>query len=222
MKTKSAGATPKLTKSASESSCSPNLRGGAEIARQAAVDAVEDDGDDDPGDREVEAMLERHADCCQAGAEAEERDEVGKHGGGGHEATAWPAALGFRIDGGKEAAPFGRLIASRRKRRGESRRREAPQSPSRRRSPADPPRPRRRNPREDRRRAASRNGSCRCARPPRRSRLPSSSRRCASPPARRSAPRRHQSRLASLMTSAFRSFSSLALSRSALRNFPGR
>ena len=48
-----------------------------------------------------------------------------------------------------------------------------------------------------------------------------SSRRCAAPPARRSAPRRRRCRLPISMTSAFRSLSSLALSRSALRNFPG-
>ena len=85
----------------------PEPRGGAEIARQAAVDAVQDDGDDEPGDREVEAMLERHADCRQARTETEERDEVGKHGRGGHEATAWPAGLRFRIYGGKSCMVIG-------------------------------------------------------------------------------------------------------------------
>ena len=78
-------------------------RGGAEIARQAPVDAVEDDGEDDPRDGEVEAVLDRHADRRQPGAKAEQRDEVREDGGERHQPPSRPAALGLRIDGGKEA-----------------------------------------------------------------------------------------------------------------------
>ncbi len=103
MNTKIAGATPKLTKSASEFELLAEARGGAKIARQAPVDAVEDDGEDDPRDGEVEAMLDRHPDRRQPGAKAEQRDEVREDGGERHEPSSRPAALGLRVDGGKEA-----------------------------------------------------------------------------------------------------------------------
>ena len=54
-------------------------------------------------DREIEAVLDRHADRRQPGAEPEQRDEVRQHGGERHEPPPRPAALGFRIDGRKEA-----------------------------------------------------------------------------------------------------------------------
>ena len=78
-------------------------RGGAEIARQPPVDAVEDDGEDDRRDCEIEAVLDRHADRGQPGAEPEQRHEVGQDGGERHQPPSRPAALGFRIEGGKEA-----------------------------------------------------------------------------------------------------------------------
>ena len=49
------------------------LRRGAEIAREAAVEPVEDDGEDDRGDNQVEAVLHRHADGGQPGAERQQR-----------------------------------------------------------------------------------------------------------------------------------------------------
>ena len=76
MKTSTAGATPKLTKSARLSSSAPNLDWALQRARQPAVDAVEQGGDDDERDRHLVAQLDGHADGGQAGAQAEQREEV--------------------------------------------------------------------------------------------------------------------------------------------------
>ena len=47
-----------------------------ERAREAAVDAVEQGGDDDQRDGQLVALLDRHADGGEAGAQAEQREEV--------------------------------------------------------------------------------------------------------------------------------------------------
>ena len=52
-------------------------RGAFEEPRQAAVDAVEKGGEDDRGERQHIAVLERHADRGEAGAERQQRDDVG-------------------------------------------------------------------------------------------------------------------------------------------------
>ena len=47
-----------------------------ERARQPAVDAVEQGGDHDQRDRHLVALLDRHADGGEAGAQAEQREEI--------------------------------------------------------------------------------------------------------------------------------------------------
>ena len=74
------------------------LRLGSERARQPAIDAVEQRRDDDEPDRILVSQLDGHADGGEAGAEAQQREEIGHQHAHGDAAVAKqdpapPAAL---------------------------------------------------------------------------------------------------------------------------------
>ena len=66
----------------------------------AAVYAVEERGEDDGGEREVEPALDRHADRRQPGADRQQRDEIRHQHAHGHGAeTAAPRLGTLRTEG---------------------------------------------------------------------------------------------------------------------------
>ena len=70
-------------------------------------------------DREVEAMLDRHADRRQPGAEPEQRDEVRQHRGERHEPPPRPAAARLPDRRAGKRPSMAGLVAPRRKGRRE-------------------------------------------------------------------------------------------------------
>ena len=190
-------------------------------------------------ERQFELVLDRQADRGQPRAQRQQRDQIGQQRA---HRNRLEAARGTAAESGRTAErPWAQYSRVRRARHG-ARKRFSQVSLTNLPAAECPPsvagtqvgkhgfagnrgladrHQRRRTLRADRRRAASRSGSCRSARRRRWSGPRARSRRCAAPPGRRSAPRRC-ARRRSRSPAQLRSLSSLALSRSALKNLPGR
>src|SRR3984893_5710796 len=96
----SAGATPKATKSARESSSA------AKRARDASIQSIENGGDNDRGDGGFELTLDREPDRGKAHAKRQQGDEIGQYDAQRHRANS-AAARARRI----EIFEFARLAA---------------------------------------------------------------------------------------------------------------
>ena len=161
------------------------LRRRLQHARDAAVDAVEEGGDQHHRDRRLEAVLEGQPDAGQAGADRQHGDQVGQHHAQRDFADA-RAAAAMRFEGleddhqPQETRTSG--VAGAAAELGDARSRRRPPSGRRRRAASRSP--------AGTRRRASRSGSGRSARRRRYCRRPRPSRRCGAPPGRRSARRR--------------------------------